>query len=425
MTPVRLLAGASMAAALATPAAHALPPDQIFERASAAVWSVKSYTGEERLIASASGVAIAPGKLVTSCQVLARARQVQLRQGNTIFDAKLEYPDVERDLCQLDAPGLPAAPLAAGTARGLRTGQRLYLVGFSRGNRPSLGEGLVSGVADAGTGKERIQTSIPGAASLLGAALLDEEGRLVGIATSTPKDAPATVYAVPADWLAELAARGKAALAARAAAPAGVAASAGPGLPAAGTTWTYSYIEKAYGRRQVELSVRVLRVDGSIVEEAVTTTGASGADTRRTVNAPESRFVLHALSRTASVTELSPYLLAALAGKTPGVIAAPGGYPLGSPGLPSWVTQATVQGWEQVAVPAGTFKALRVDVSGRRGAPIGGRTTFAGRFTMSVWYAQDVKRIVRLEHRTWTADGISPSLAADEVLELVSYRPPS
>jgi len=391
MTPLRLLAGASMAAVLAAPAAHALPPDQIFERASAAVWSVKSYTGEERLIASASGVVIAPGKLVTSCQVLARARQVQLRQGNTIFDAKLEYPDVERDLCQLDAPGLPAAPLATGTARGLRTGQRLYLVGFSRGHQPSLGEGLVSAVADAGTGKERIQTSIPGAPSLLGAALLDEDGRLVGIVTSTPKDAPATVFAVPADWLAELAARGKAALAARAAAPAAAAASAGPGLPAAGTTWTYSYIEKAYGRRQVELSVRVLRVDGAIVEEVVTTTGGSGVDTHRTVN----------------------------------------GYPLGSPGLPSWVTKATVQGWEQVAVPAGTFKALRVDVAGRRGAPIGARSSFAGHFTMSVWYAQAVKRIVRLEHRTWTADGTlghpgdTSSLAADEVLELLSYRPPS
>ena len=409
------------------PPAEALPPDQIYERASPAVWSVKAYGADERLLASASGVVVAPGKLVTSCQVLARARQVQLRNGNTIFDAKLEYPDVERDLCQLDVPGMSVAPLAAGTARGLRTGQRLYVIGFSRGNQQSLGEGLVSAISDEGTGKERIQTSVPASPGLLGAAVFNEEGRLVGIATNTPKDAPATVFAVPADWIAELASRGQAALAARTAAPAAASApsastsATAPGMPAAGATWTYAYLEKAFGRRQIEVTVRALRVDGAIVEEAVTS-ATGGGDTRRVVNAPEWRFVVHPLSRSASVVELSPYLLAASAGKAPAEDGQPSGYPIESPGLPSWIAKATIQGWEQVAVPAGTFRALRVDVTGRRSAPIGGRSSFSGTFKMSVWYAQDVRRIVRLEQKVWTADGISPMLGADEVLELLSYR---
>lgn len=428
---MRRLVLAGVAATLASAAlpARALPPDQIFERASPGVWSVKSYTAEERLLASASGVVVAPGKLVTSCQVLARARQVQLRQGNTIFDAKLEFPDVERDLCQLDVPGMSTAPQTVGSARGLRTGQRLYVIGFSRGNQQSLGEGLVSAVEDAGTNQERIQTSIPGSPGLLGAGVYDEEARLVGIVTGTPKGAPATVFAVPADWLADLAARGQAALAARTAKPASASAApapgAAPGLPAAGTSWTYAYLEKIFGRRQIDVSVRVLRVDGSIVEEAVTSAGASGGDTRRAINAQESRFALHALSGTASMTELAPYFLAAAAGKTPSEIGDPAGYPIGSPGLPTWIAKATVQGWEQIAVPAGTFRALRVDVAGRRSASIGGRSTEAGRFTMSVWYAQDVKRIVRLEHRIWTADSISSIVVTDEVVELLSYRPGS
>jgi S1-C subfamily serine protease len=206
---------AGIAALLACGFAHALPPDQIYDRVAPAVWSVKAYAAEEKLLASASGVAVAPGKLVTSCQVLARARQVQVRRGNSIYDAKLEFPDIERDLCQLDVPGLTAPALTVGSARGLRPGQRLYVVGFSRGNEQSIGEGLVSAVSEAGSAKERIQTTVPAAPGLRGAGVFDEEARLVGVVTASPADAAASTFAVPADWLAELGARGGAALAAR------------------------------------------------------------------------------------------------------------------------------------------------------------------------------------------------------------------
>lgn len=406
--------------------ALSVPPDQIYERVAPAVWSVKAYTAEEKLLASASGVVVAPGKLVTSCQVLARARLVQLRRGNTIFEAKLEHPDVERDLCQLDAPGLTAPAPAVGSVRTLRPGQRLYVVGFARGNEQSIGEGLVSAHSEAGSSNERIQTTVPASPGLIGAGVFDEEARLVGIVTSSPKDAAASAFAVPADWLAELAQRGQAALAARSKPPAPAeAAVAAPGLPAPGTSWTYAYLERIYGRRQIDMTISVLRVNGSIVEEAVTTPGSSSGEARRAVHAPDSRFVTHALGRGAGITELAPYLLAASGGKVPADIGNPEGYPIGSPGLPSWLVRATVQGWEQVTVPAGNFRALRIRVAGQRSTPIGSRTSFAGRFEMNVWYAPDVNRIVRQEQKIWTADGISPSLAADEVLELTSFRPPS
>jgi hypothetical protein len=415
---------------LAPTSAYALPPDQIFDRVAPGVWSVKAYSAEEKLLASASGIVVAPGKLVTSCQVLARARQVQLRRGNTIFDAKLEFPDVERDLCQLDVPGLAAPAPAVGSARALKPGQRLYVVGFARGNEQSIGEGLVSTLSEAGSSKERIQTTVPASAGLLGAGVFDEEARLVGIVTSSPKDAAATAFAVPAEWLAELAGRGEAALAARAkpaaAGGAGPSASAAaPGLPAAGTTWVYGFNQRIFSRGQVDLTVRVLRVSDTIVEEAVTANAPGAKDVRRVVEARQSQFVEYPISPSDAVTELAPYLLAASGGKVPADIGNPGGYPIGSPGLPSWLARATVLGWEQVTVPAGTFRALRVRVTGQRSAPIGGRTAFAGRFEMSAWYAPDVNRVVRQEHRVWTADGISPVLAVDEVLELTSYRPPS
>jgi S1-C subfamily serine protease len=407
--------------------AHALPPDQIFERVAPTVWSVRALDAEERPLASGSGVVTAPGKLLTSCHVLVRAHQVQLRRGNTIYDAKLEAPDVERDLCQLDVPGLAAAAPALGSARSLRSGQRLYVVGFARGSQQSIGEGLVSALPEAGSDKARIHTTVPASPGLLGAGVFDEEARLVGVATVSPADAATSLFAVPAEWVPEAAARGKALLAAHAkpkAAPAAASAPASaPGMPAAGTVWTYSFLERIWSRRQIEISVRAVRVDGALVEEAVTVSG--GKDLRRVVNTREARFVETALSSSASVVESAPYLVAGNGGKPPGSVPQIQGYPAGAPGLPGWTTTAQIEGWEQARVPAGTFKALRVKVAGKRSSPIGGRNAFAGRFEMTVWYAPEVNRIVRQEQRVWTADGVSPTLAADEVYELLTYRPPS
>lgn len=409
--------------------ARALPPDQIYERVSPSVWLVKTYTADERLLASASAVVVAPGKAVTSCQVLAHARLVQLRRGHMIFEAKLEFPDVERDLCQLDVPGLGAPDSTPGTARRLRIGQRLYLVGFRRGNEQSLSEGLVSAVSETDSDKQRIQTTVPAAPGLLGAGLFDEEAHLVGIVTNSPKDAATTAFAVPADWLVALPARGRAALDARAKAPtpsvrAASAAGVAPGMPAQGTAWIYAFTEKVFSRKQIEVTVRALRVEGTIVEEAVTSTAPGSVEARRVTDTATTNFLVYPLNAGASMVELAPYLLAAGGGDAAIELKNPKGYPRGSPGLPGWVSVADVQGWEQISVAAGNFRAIRIDAKGHRSAAIGGRSVAAGRFTMSVWYAPDVKRIVRLEHRVWTADGLSPMLASNEVVELLAYRPP-
>jgi hypothetical protein len=417
---------------LAPAPALALPPDQIFERVAPGIWSVKTYSADDKLMASASGIVVALGKLVTSCQALARARQVQLRRGNSIYEAKLEFPDVERDLCQLDVPGLTAPAVSVGTARGLRTGQRLYVIGYSLGNDQSLGEGLVAAVREAGSAKERIQTTVPAAKGLLGAGVFDEEGRLVGVVTSSPREAAANAFAVPADWVPEIAARGEAALAARAkpavASGAGPStADAAPGLPAAGTTWVYGFNQRIFSRGgQVDVTVRVLRVSDTVVEEAITANTSSAKELRRVVDARQSRFVEYPINSSNAVLEPAPYLVTVNDSKIPASIPSPEGYPLGSPGLPGWIVTVQVHGWESITVPAGTFRALRVESAGRRSARVGYRGgAQAGQFKTIAWYAPEVKRLARLEHKVWSADSFSPEIVNDDVLELLAYRPPS
>ena len=124
--------------------------------------------------------------------------------------------------------------------------------------------------------------------------------------------------------------------------------------------------------------------------------------------------------------ELSPYLLAIGDGKPPANISIPTGYPMGNGSLPPWIITIKDQSWEQVTVRAGTFRALRIDVAGRRGSGMRGRGNYAeGRFEMSVWYAPTVKRFIKLERKAWSADTFNPEQIGDEVVQLIAYHPPS
>jgi len=185
----RALVAASVALFLvdACGVAAALPADQIFERVAPSIWSVHAFGADGKPLASGNGLSVAPGRLVTSCRTLARARRVELRQGGKVYGAQLEFPDVERDLCQLHVPGLNAPVLAQVSARTLRPGQRVYVIGFSFGNEASIAEGLVSAVRDAGGPNERVQTTVPAAGGLnLTLAARSATLAVVPLGTATP-----------------------------------------------------------------------------------------------------------------------------------------------------------------------------------------------------------------------------------------------
>jgi hypothetical protein len=78
-----------------------------------------------------------------------------------------------------------------------------------------------------------------------------------------------------------------------------------------------------------------------------------------------------------------------------------------------------------VTVPAGTYRALRIEANGRRTSAIYSQAVFAGEFNLVVWYAPDVKRYVRLEHRVWSANPMDKALIGHDVVELLKYTPPS
>ena len=421
--------GGTLGAVLLAAPAHALDPTQVFEKVSPSVWVVHSFEGKDRSSSLGSAVVIDTGRLVTNCHVIDKAKVVLVRRQNVMYEAKLEHADPARDLCLLKVANFTAPAVAQRSVKDLKVGERVYAIGNPQGLELTLSEGLVSGLrsrSDDPSSDTLVQTSAPISPGSSGGGLFDDEGRLVGITTFEFLGAQNLNVALPTDWIAMVPERAQAALAKRESGTANLSAravNAAPGLPAPGTAWAYSFVERIFSRRPVEVTVRVVNVDDTIVEEAVTAPGARSV--RRIVDAREPRFLEFPLSSSVAAIELAPYLVAINEGKTLDEARAPDGYPLGGAGLPGWNVSYTKAGWEQVKVPAGKFRAMRVNVAGLRSAPIGGRTTFAGRFEMTVWYAPDVKRIVRQEQKIWTSDGVSPTLYADEVLELTSYRPPS
>jgi hypothetical protein len=74
------------------------------------------------------------------------------------------------------------------------------------------------------------------------------------------------------------------------------------------------------------------------------------------------------------------------------------------------VTNAIVGQWEKIAVPAGTYEALRVDVACR----MSGRGDTADQITLSYWWVPSVNRFVKYSYR-----GSSGAVDA----ELISYQP--
>jgi S1-C subfamily serine protease len=205
-----------MAAGLAVGAAQALEPDALFGKIASSVWAVRTFDAQEHVLNNGSAVVVAPGRLVTNCHVLAKASSFVIRQDNVSYGATLEYPDVERDLCQISVANFRAAPVPISPPGSARVGQRVYAIGNSRGVENTLNEGMLSGLRG-GDGRDEhlLQTTAPVSAGSSGGGLFDAEGRLLGILDFGAGDTDALNFAVPAEFIAEIPRRAQAAMAAR------------------------------------------------------------------------------------------------------------------------------------------------------------------------------------------------------------------
>jgi len=199
---------------------------------------------------------------------------------------------------------------------------------------------------------------------------------------------------------------------------AGLVAASGP-MPAVGTTWVYRFEDRVFSRNRSEFQVRVENRDVSSVSEVITT--GEGAS-RRIVLVENPEVLRIPLGGNAPVLEFAPYLLARSDEGASLTTRPISGYPHGRTGLPAWNIRVTHLGWKPVSVAAGSFHALGIQIDGARQR----QDAFFGQdgqFRILVWYAPEVKRLVKLEHQTWETYSGMPN--GHSVLELAAFRPPS
>lgn len=405
-------------AALAAAPAFGLSPSEVFEKVASSVWAVRGVDAEERPITHGSGVVIEPGRMVTACHVLAKAKAIQVRRGGRAYGASLEHADAERDLCLLRIEEFTAPAASVAPSSEVKIGQRAYAVGNAERLGLTLSDGLVSGLQSEDPKLPPIQTTAALPQGSSGGGLFDEHGRLIGITTLNVARtglAQGLNFAVPSAWIAEVPQRAKAQLAAHDAAKAAAAAATprpdvSPQMAGADEGWTYRLTGRDLQAGSHEV-ILLSHAGDEIVEQTFTADGSP----QRTLHR-KGAYILPV----GELSLFSPYF-ATFAKLTPGARI---------PGIdnldhrtcgPGWTcsVEARVMGNERLQLPAGEFETIRVRIDQ---AWVGLSQTMdrgeTGGRTLYVWYSPQIKRAVKFSSR----GRLSRYIETQFDLELIAYK---
>ncbi|TWG88811.1 S1-C subfamily serine protease [Cupriavidus gilardii J11] len=417
-------------ACLAASPASALDSVQLSSRVAPSVYGVRTFGANDAPLGGGSAVVVSPGVLATACHVLAGAHAIAVRRDNVSFDATLDAPDVERDLCLLKVSNFTAPAVAVVTAPP-GFGQKVYAASTVDGRALTLRDATVTGLQAGQDGKlERIQLSVgpdPAANGRdSGGGLFDDSGRLVGILSKAGKGADGQLRVLPASWIAEARTRGAAAVAGYR--PAGTtvavppvangnagdavatpaAQSAAPESPRVGEQWIYTITDKLTGRKRT-VAYRVDRIDGGRV---VFNQGAR-------IELKDGRLVRIETPIAGEFDQASP----------------PQGWvrPDVKTGM-RWKLSyrqtgteyqtdltAVAMGETTVRVPAGTLRVMRVKLDGYVQRPFynfpSDMPGISTPFNAVAWYSPELRRVVRFESRY-----SSRFASGEELVELSEHR---
>jgi Flp pilus assembly protein TadD len=185
------------------PAALALTASQVYEQVKDSVVVVKAYNQSGKLVVMGSGVMLPSGDIVTNYHVVKTGSRYMVGQGKKGVPATLKAGDPDKDLCLLTAHGLTAKPARLGQAARLKVGEPVYAVGAPQGLELSLSEGIVSQLR--GGPPPLIQTTVAFSQGSSGGGLFNAEGELVGITTFYLKDSQSLNFALPVEWIGQVA----------------------------------------------------------------------------------------------------------------------------------------------------------------------------------------------------------------------------
>jgi serine protease Do len=148
-----------------------------------------------------TGVAIAPGRVVTNCHVTRNAERIHVGRGGMRQPVVAQLPDLDHDVCLLHVPGLEAKSAPVGSSTALKLGQRVGALGFEGGVGLQFRQGVVKAL-HRHDGAKVVQSTTAFTSGASGGGLFDERGQLVGLLTFRLRGADGNYFSVPVEWFA-------------------------------------------------------------------------------------------------------------------------------------------------------------------------------------------------------------------------------
>jgi S1-C subfamily serine protease len=182
-----------------------LATQEILAAASRSVGQLQAIDMSGR--ASPVGVAFAidRGVMVSTCPVIPPGAQLVVRLGARAAPAQVAVFDGELGICKLSVQDTGSWPLVLHRTE-QRAGDKVYVANVNAAGEVVLREGKVKGSVK-GTKGNVIEISLPVAPAASGAPLLDTQGRVVGITSSTDAYGRDKHIALPAKWVGDARAR--------------------------------------------------------------------------------------------------------------------------------------------------------------------------------------------------------------------------
>jgi S1-C subfamily serine protease len=148
-----------------------------------------------------AGIVIGPRHVLTCLHVVQAMPSIELSVAEgASMPARLVAKDAELDLAvlELEAPQAVHARLASTTTA--RMGDRVFAMGAPKKMTFSLNGGIVSYVGRRYDGLFYLQTDIPTNPGNSGGPVLDEEGRVIAVASFILRETQGLAFAVPIDY---------------------------------------------------------------------------------------------------------------------------------------------------------------------------------------------------------------------------------
>ena len=176
---------------------------KIFKENNRAVVVIVTFDEEGNPLGQGSGFIVrADGAVVTNYHVISNAKVIKIKVGDKILNVEgLIYTDKENDLVILKAKGEKLQTVRLGDIAKANIGEKVYVISSPEGLENTISDGILSGIREITTDKKVLQITAPVSHGSSGGAVFNNNGEVIGIATSIIEAAQNLNFAMPVNLI--------------------------------------------------------------------------------------------------------------------------------------------------------------------------------------------------------------------------------